>query len=265
MTTPNDDYQLRQKAEDQNYRRAYEEWITSLAPDERAALPPGLEKAHIDAQGCGSPELDESRLVGTPGWGGEASAYEPEGVGENEDDVEEFPSGRESLQDSLRVMIAELFEARNPGLAIGVVGAAMRVDGCSPARVAKRYKRRESWVRDEATRIRSRIGITSIEDELALARVVGELAGTANTRLSLEVLALVSGICYAGLSQTAIGRRHGVTRAAVSKRCVEFTEKLGLPPSRAMKSEASRKVFAASQRKAWKNENRGKGGDSLYF
>ena len=38
---------------------------------------------------------------------------------------------------------------------------------------------------------------------------------------------------------TDIAKRHGVTRAAVSKRCVELTRALNLKPSRAMRSESS--------------------------
>jgi hypothetical protein len=248
MNDTQDDYHLRQKAEDQKYRRAYEEWIASLTPEERASLPAGLEKPHIDAQGCGSPELDESRLVGLPGWGAGAEEEVDEGGIPGHLDN---PSCRESLQDSLRVMIAELFEAPATSLAVGVAGVALHVDGCRPALVARRHGKSELWVKGAASKMRNRLGITSIEDELALARVVGELAGTANTRLSLEVLALVSGICYGGMSQTAIAERYNVTRAAVSKRCVELTEKLGLPPSRAMKSESSRAVFSGAQKEAW--------------
>lgn len=43
---------------------------------------------------------------------------------------------------------------------------------------------------------------------------------------------------------TAIAQRHGVTRAAVSKRCVELTEKLGVMPSRAMRSLTARAAYA---------------------
>lgn len=242
------DYLLRQKAEDYNYKLAYEEWISSLSPEDRASLPPGLDKPHIESQGVGAPELDESRLVGEVGWG-VPSEVEHEGGAD-------FGDGRESLQDSLRVMIAELFESKTPSLTIGVIGCALRVDGCAAKKVAKRHKKRAAWVRDESMRMRFRMAITCLDDELALSKVAGELASTANTRLSLEVLALVSGICYQGMSQTAIADRHGVTRAAVSKRCVELTEKLGLPPSRAMKSEASREVYAEAQRGVWREGRR---------
>lgn len=249
MSNCDDDYILRQRAEEVKYREAYSAWVDSLSEKERRHLASlGLDKAHIDSVGVGSPELDESRIVGSPGWGSPMEIADDPAT-----DAEEGMNSAcsESLQDSLRVMVAELFEHPTPGLAIGIVGAALRVDGCHPKLVAARFRRREAWVKDEAIKMRFRIGITCLEDETALARVIGELAATSSPRLSLEVLALVSGICYQGLSQTAIADRYGVTRAAVSKRCVELTEKLGLPPSRAMRSEASRVVCSEAQRRAW--------------
>lgn len=73
-----------------------------------------------------------------------------------------------------------------------------------------------------------------------LRRLVGELIGQDNARLSLECLALTTGLSYCGDSMTEIARRHGVTRAAVSKRCVELTRALNLKPSRAMRSLQAR-------------------------
>lgn len=73
-----------------------------------------------------------------------------------------------------------------------------------------------------------------------LRRMVGELIGQDNARLSLECLALVTGLAYCGDSMTEIAKRHGVTRAAVSKRCVELTHALNLKPSRAMRSIEAR-------------------------
>ena len=46
---------------------------------------------------------------------------------------------------------------------------------------------------------------------------------------------------------SAIARRHGVTRAAVSKRCVEMTEKLGVLPSRAMRTLTARDAYARAR------------------
>lgn len=81
----------------------------------------------------------------------------------------------------------------------------------------------------------------------AIRRVVAEILCHANARLTAECIALVSGLAYTGSSMTDIAKRHGVTRAAVSKRCVELTELLDLPPSRAMRSLTARKRYRAAR------------------
>ncbi len=83
----------------------------------------------------------------------------------------------------------------------------------------------------------------------ALRRVVGEILGQGNVPLTLECLALVTGISYGGDSMTSIARRHGVTRAAVSKRCVAVCDALGLPPSRAMRQLTTRRVYGRTQQR----------------
>lgn len=80
-----------------------------------------------------------------------------------------------------------------------------------------------------------------------LRRLVGELAMQDQVRLSLECLALVTGLSYDGFSMTAIATRHGVTRAAVSKRCVELTQALGLQPSRAMRRRKARHSYCQAR------------------
>ena len=77
-----------------------------------------------------------------------------------------------------------------------------------------------------------------------MRRLIGELMIQRNTKLALECLALVSGVSFLGDSMTDIARRHGVTRAAVSKRCCEMTEKLNMLPSRAMRTLTARKAYA---------------------
>jgi hypothetical protein len=77
----------------------------------------------------------------------------------------------------------------------------------------------------------------------AIRRVVGEILCHDNARLTTECIALVSGLAYDGSSMTEIAQRHGISRAAVSKRCVELTELLDLPPSRAMRSLTARKRY----------------------
>jgi hypothetical protein len=64
-----------------------------------------------------------------------------------------------------------------------------------------------------------------------------------NASLSLDCLALVTGLAYFGDTMTEIAKRHDVTRAAVSKRCVELTQSLNLKPSRAMRSLLARESY----------------------
>ena len=78
-------------------------------------------------------------------------------------------------------------------------------------------------------------------------RVLGEVLSHANARLTAECIALVSGLSYAGDSMTEIAKRHGITRAAVSKRCVELTELLNLRPSRAMRSLTARQSYRSAR------------------
>jgi hypothetical protein len=78
-------------------------------------------------------------------------------------------------------------------------------------------------------------------------RVLGEVLSHGNARLTAECIALVSGLSYTGSSMTEIAQRHGITRAAVSKRCVELTELLDLRPSRAMRSLTARKSYRAAR------------------
>ena len=80
-----------------------------------------------------------------------------------------------------------------------------------------------------------------------LRRLVGELIGQDNSNLSVHCLALVTGLTYEGNSMTAIAEQHGVTRAAVSKRCVELTQALNLKPSRAMRSLKARTSYRTAR------------------
>jgi hypothetical protein len=85
---------------------------------------------------------------------------------------------------------------------------------------------------------------------------VADLIAEGNTRLTVECLAVALGLsAYNGESMTDIAKRHGITRAAVSKRCVDITVRLNLPPSRAMRSEMARKIYQQSQIKRNNSDN----------
>ena len=64
-------------------------------------------------------------------------------------------------------------------------------------------------------------------------------------QLEAEVIALGAGVILADDStQRKIGEKHGLTRAAVSKRVLAFCDANGLPPSIYMKPAAARGVYA---------------------
>jgi hypothetical protein len=81
----------------------------------------------------------------------------------------------------------------------------------------------------------------------AVRRVLGEIICHGNSRLTAECIAIVTGLNFTGASMTEVARKHGVSRAAVSKRCVELTDLLGLRPSRAMRPLTTRKANRAAR------------------
>jgi hypothetical protein len=88
-----------------------------------------------------------------------------------------------------------------------------------------------------------------------LRRLVADIVSEDNTRLTIDCLSIALGLrVYAGDSMTHIAKRHGITRAAVSKRCVDITQRLKLPPSRAMRSEKARKIYQLSQLKRYRSQ-----------
>jgi len=86
-----------------------------------------------------------------------------------------------------------------------------------------------------------------------LRHFVADVLSENNTRLTLECLAVALGLsAYNGETMTEIAKRHGITRAAVSKRCVDITERLNLPPSRAMRSTQARRIYRNAQLKRYR-------------
>jgi hypothetical protein len=81
----------------------------------------------------------------------------------------------------------------------------------------------------------------------ALQKLIGELVTDRNPRLAIECLALVCSIAYQGNSLTEIAARHDLTRAAVSKRCLELSERLGVKNRRALRSDHAREAYAEAR------------------
>ncbi len=76
------------------------------------------------------------------------------------------------------------------------------------------------------------------------------LIDSPNIRLEADTLAFMAGFhARMGRSGAELASRYGLTRAAWSKRVKFLQHKLGLPPSRFMKSEAACKVYAQTNGK----------------
>jgi len=89
----------------------------------------------------------------------------------------------------------------------------------------------------------------------------------ARIRSASRPLLVFDAICFAtgvlaldGMSQTALAKRHGVSRAAFSKIATQWCTTFGLQPSRGMKSKRARKVYAKLTRRKWRERNRRQSG-----
>lgn len=106
---------------------------------------------------------------------------------------------------------------------------------------------------------RASVSSADIDERImdVLRRLLGEVLTQKNARLTLECLAVSCGLTtLQGESMTNIAKRHGISRAAVSKRCVDITEKLNLPPSRAMRSRTARRSYQKAQKLLRQNYER---------
>lgn len=81
---------------------------------------------------------------------------------------------------------------------------------------------------------------------LRIAQVIlRRIAFSKNPQLEAEIMALGSGIILAeGENMTKVAKKWGITRAAVSKRVLQFADEYGLPPSQYMRKTADRKTYA---------------------
>jgi len=70
--------------------------------------------------------------------------------------------------------------------------------------------------------------------------LLGFLKASPHPGLQIDCLCLISGLCYDGKSMAEIAREHKVSRAAVSRRCVDLCEAFGIEPTRAMRSRKGR-------------------------
>jgi len=81
-------------------------------------------------------------------------------------------------------------------------------------------------------------------------RTICLLLDTKRAGLEIDCLAIATGAAYRDdKTMASIARSWGLTRAAISQRCVDLCQRLGIPPSRFMRSEMARQTFALTNRR----------------
>jgi hypothetical protein len=76
---------------------------------------------------------------------------------------------------------------------------------------------------------------------LVMARnLVGAFLGEENRALFADCMGIVTGIGIVDQSLEAVAKRHNVTRAAISKRCIDLCRRFGIPPNHLMRPEQAR-------------------------
>lgn len=77
-----------------------------------------------------------------------------------------------------------------------------------------------------------------------LASFCARIRAHPNPILAFDAACFASGLMgIEGLSESALAKRHRVTRAAFSKLVVQWAETFGLPPSRGMRSKKARRAY----------------------
>lgn len=166
-----------------------------------------------------------------------------------------------SLPESKRRQLAAmgLDKPESPDTQIGGLVDAAELAHCDAAEPADELSEIEREPTNNGTHTPIAKGtLLDLEDvHDLLRRLVGELLGLDDVRLSVACLALVTGIAYGGDSLADIARRHGLSRAAVSKRCIELTRPLRIKPSRAMRPLNNRRAcHRARAKRLDQNETR---------
>jgi hypothetical protein len=82
--------------------------------------------------------------------------------------------------------------------------------------------------------------------------IMSQLIESKNTRLEVEILALVSGVCWVGGEPIKLAKRFGLHRAAISARAVRICEIFGLPPSRVMRTMKARQAAKSARKRSLK-------------
>lgn len=253
----NTNYRDKRSVRDQRYRLAFAEHMKSLSPKQRAAYAQrGIAGAHTDTQGAGAPELDTNRLA-DHSYIHDFEFDKPE----HEQGLSESEIIQQLALKAIRGFLVEIVESVNARFTVECLALITGVFylGTDEAAIAKKFKVSRAKVSKRCLELKGKAEALT-DDKIVIAMAFGamrkflvEIIESKNARLSGECLALVTGIAYLGISETTISEKFHISRSAVSKRCVELCQKLGLPPSRSMKSEEARKTYRRSRHRAHAN------------
>ena len=96
----------------------------------------------------------------------------------------------------------------------------------------------------EISNPKSEIHGSAVSAADVLASFCARIRSHPNPLLAFDAACFASGLMdVEGLSETALAKRHRVTRAAFSKLVVAWSETFGLPPSRGMRSKRARHAY----------------------
>lgn len=99
--------------------------------------------------------------------------------------------------------------------------------------------------------------VNGTETSDALASFCARIRSVTNPLLVFDAVCFATGVmALDGESQTALARRHGVSRSAFSKLAIKWCKTFGLKPSRGMKSQKARETYSQLTRAKWHERNR---------
>ena len=93
----------------------------------------------------------------------------------------------------------------------------------------------------------------------AIIWILSEVMNADKPRLTAECIALATGIhASTNTTMTEVARRHGMSKANVSRRVIEISDKLGMSPSSCMKTAKDRQEYGLTNGATRKHKTKGK-------
>lgn len=247
----------RQRAKDEKSIPDYFQWTNSLSAEEFQKLVDlGVSKPEVNYHGRAARKQDfaDSR----------AASYWPDMVAIVDRDHENGPelSSGVDASDVLRHFLAEVLPHKNIRLTFECLALVVGLRGRnekSMTAIAMKHGITVAAVGEHCVKFAKEFRF-NYKNESESSHLVGagnilrhfiaEVLAHKNIRLTIQCMALVVNLSACdGRSMTAIGKDHGISGAAVSKRCVKFATEFRIKNSRAMRSLEARNTYQAGQLK----------------